>query len=94
MSIEQPEKTAPPMASSQAMKEKSGQRVMNNRLSGKIVEIYVSEGSTKGKILVDGSYLHVPLFLIMNARVGDHVLIDAGIAIRKIEKNPSVAHVV
>ncbi|HUN65004.1 MAG TPA: HypC/HybG/HupF family hydrogenase formation chaperone [Bacteroidota bacterium] len=64
-----------------------------NRMSGRIVEIYVSEGSTKGKVLVDGSYLHIPLFLIMNARVGDHVIIDAGIAIKKIEKNPSVAHV-
>lgn len=66
---------------------------MNDRMSGKIVEIYVSEGSTKGKVLVDGSHIHVPLFLIMNARVGDHVLIESGIAIRKIEKNPNVAHV-
>jgi hydrogenase maturation factor len=70
-----------------------GQHVMNNRMSGKIVEIYVNEGSTRGKVLVDGSYLHVPLFLIMNAHVGDHVVIDAGIAIRKIDKNPSVAHI-
>ncbi len=54
---------------------------MNHRMSGEIVEIYVREGSTMAKVLVDGSYFHVPLFLLLTARVGDHVIVDAGIAV-------------
>ncbi len=53
-------------------------------MKGEIIEIYVKEGSTMGKILVDGSYFHVPLLLLLNAKVGDTVLIDAGIAISKV----------
>ncbi len=54
---------------------------MDQRMKGEIVEILVKDGSTVAKVLVDGSYLQVPLLLLMNAKVGDFVIIDAGIAI-------------
>ncbi len=60
-----------------------------NPMKGEIVEIYVKEGSTVGKVLVDGSYFHVPLLLLLNARVGDQVLIDAGIALSKVPDKQS-----
>jgi len=50
-------------------------------LTGEIVEIYLENGSTTAKVRVDGSYITVPLLLLMNARVGDHLRIDAGIAL-------------
>jgi hydrogenase maturation factor len=58
---------------------------MDHRMKGEIVEIFIRDGSTVAKVRVDGSYLHVPLLLLMNVRVGDHVVIDAGIAISKVE---------
>ena len=50
-------------------------------LKGELIEIYIAEGTTSGKVRVDGSILHVPLLLLMHARVGDEVLVDAGIAL-------------
>ena len=58
---------------------------MDQRLKGEITEIFVEEGSTRAKVLVDGSYLNVPIFLLMNARVGDQIIIDDGIALSKID---------
>ncbi len=55
-------------------------------MKGEIVEILVKDGSTVAKVLVDGSYLQVPLLLLMNAKVGDFVIIDAGIAISKVDR--------
>ncbi len=54
---------------------------MDQRMSGEITEIFVREGSTVAKVRVDGTYFHVPLFLLMSARVGDTVVIDAGVAV-------------
>ena len=59
---------------------------MDHRLKGKITEIFVLDGSTCARVLVDGSYITVPIFLLMNARVGDQIIVDAGIAITKIER--------
>ena len=57
--------------------------------TGEIVEIYVNDGSTTAKVLVDGALVTVPLLLLMNARVGDHILIDAGIALSRVEYHSS-----
>ena len=65
---------------------------MDHRMKGEIVEIYIRDGSTLAKVRVDGSYLNVPLLLLMNARVGDQVVIDAGIALTKIEPRAKSKH--
>ncbi len=54
---------------------------MDQKMTGEITEIYVKDGTTYARVLVDGSYLHVPLYLLMHAQVGDHIIIDAGIAV-------------
>lgn len=59
-------------------------------LKGELIEIYIHDGSTAGKIRVDGSTLHVPLLLLMNARVGDEVLVDAGVAISVAPKRGTI----
>jgi hydrogenase maturation factor len=61
-----------------------GKRTLMHPVTGEIVEIYLKDGSTTAKVRVDGSYITVPLLLLMNARVGDHVLIDAGIALSRV----------
>jgi hydrogenase maturation factor len=63
---------------------------MDHRMKGEIVEIFIKDGSTLARVRVDGSYLEVPLLLLMNARVGDQLIIDAGIAISKIERKSKV----
>lgn len=50
-------------------------------LSGQLVEIFVEEGVPKGKVKIGGAFTKVVLTLVMEARVGDTVLIDSGVAI-------------
>ena len=60
-----------------------------NAVTGKIVDIYVKEGSTTARVQVDDSFTEVPLLLLMNARIGDQILIDAGIAISRMNLQAS-----
>jgi HupF/HypC family. len=57
-----------------------------NVLTGKIVEIYLEDGRTMGKIRVGGAMTNVALMLLMDAKVHDRVLIDSGIALSKIKE--------
>ncbi len=54
---------------------------MDQKMVGEITEIYIKDGSTYARVRVDGSYLHVPLYLLIHAQVGDHIVINAGIAV-------------
>ena len=54
-----------------------------NLVSGVIEEIYVQEGMTMGKVSVRGPSLKVPLIFLMDARVGDTIVIESGVAISK-----------
>ena len=56
-----------------------------NVLTGEVVEIYVEEGKAMGKVNIGGAFVRVALMLLIDARVGDRVLIDSGVAISKIE---------
>ena len=56
-----------------------------NLLSGQIEEIYVHEGMTMGKINVRGALLNVSLTFLMDAKVGDTILIESGVAISKTD---------
>ena len=57
-----------------------------NIITGKIEEIFVSEGMTMGKVSVRGAYLRVPLTFLMSAEVGDTIVIESGVAISKSEQ--------
>lgn len=55
-----------------------------NRRTGTLVEIFVEEASTMGKIRNDdGTTAIVSLVLIMNARVGDRLLSEGAIALSR-----------
>lgn len=56
-----------------------------NLITGKIVEIYVEEGVTKAKVSISGAHTRVALTLLMNARVGDQILIESGVAISRLD---------
>ncbi len=56
-----------------------------NVLTGKIVEIYLEDGRTMGKVRVGGALTNVALMLLMNAKVHDRVVIDSGMALSKIK---------
>jgi hydrogenase maturation factor len=61
-----------------------------NLITGYIEEIYVQEGTTIGKVNVRGAYLKVPLTFLLDARVGDTILIESGVAISKThQEEPS-----
>lgn len=56
-----------------------------NLVSGEIVEIYIDERTTMGKVRVGGVFLRVPLFFLPETKVHDSVLIASGVAISTIE---------
>lgn len=56
-----------------------------NLLSGQIEEIYVHDGMTMGRVSVRGAFLKVSLTFLMDAKIGDTILIESGVAISKTE---------
>ena len=50
-------------------------------LTGDIIEIYSDTWTTMAKVRVGGDYIHVPLQFLPNAKVGDRILIEGGVAI-------------
>jgi hydrogenase maturation factor len=56
-----------------------------NLLSGQIEEIYVQDGMAMGKVSVRGVLLKVSLTFLMDAKIGDTILIESGVAISKTE---------
>ena len=56
-----------------------------NLVSGEIIEIYVRDATTMAKVSVKGAFVHVPLLLLPDAKVGDQILIESGVAISKVE---------
>jgi hydrogenase maturation factor len=48
---------------------------------GTIREVYLEQGVAKARVHASGTTLRVPLTLMMEARVGDEILVDSGIAI-------------
>ena len=60
-----------------------------NILTGQIEEIFVKEGMTMGKVCVRGAYVKVPLTFLMEAKVGDRIVIESGVAISKSDQEQS-----
>jgi hydrogenase maturation factor len=59
-----------------------------NIVSGEIREIYVKDGTTMARVNVKGAVVHVPVIFLPDARVGDNVLIESGVAISIIQPEP------
>lgn len=58
-----------------------------NLLSGQIEEIYVADGTTMGRVRVGHAFLRVPLTFLIEAHIGDTVLVESGVAISRVEPN-------
>jgi hydrogenase maturation factor len=56
-----------------------------NLFSGRIEEIYVQDGMTMGRINVRGAFISVSLTFLMEAKIGDTILAESGVAISKTE---------
>jgi hydrogenase maturation factor len=56
-----------------------------NPVSGRIVEIYIEGGTTKAKVSVGGAHVRVMMTFLMDARVGDEVLIESGLALSTLK---------
>jgi len=54
-------------------------------LTGEIVEIYADTWTLMAKVRVGGAFMHVPLHFLPNAKAGDRVLIEGGVAIAIVE---------
>jgi hydrogenase maturation factor len=57
-----------------------------NLVTGRIVEIYIEGGTTKAKVNVGGALFKVVMTLLMDARVGDNVLVDSGVALSTMQQ--------
>ena len=55
-------------------------------VTGKIIDIYLDGGSAKAEVRVGGKTVRVPLTLLMEARVGDIVVVQSGMAVAKAGK--------
>jgi len=60
-----------------------------NLVKGEIDDIYVESGTTMAKVRVHGAYLRVPVTFLIDAKVGDTILIESGVAISKVESEYS-----
>ena len=64
-----------------------------NEVTGKLVELYIENGTTMGKVNVGSAYRCVPMFFILDAKIGDTVLIEAGIAISVYQQEEETEYV-
>jgi hydrogenase maturation factor len=66
-----------------------------NLVTGRITEIYIEGGTTKAKVSVGGAQFKVVMTLLMDACVGDEVLVDSGVALSTVRQidTKEVSHV-
>jgi len=56
-----------------------------NLVSGEIVEIYIEDGAAVARVSVRGAVTHASLMFLPEARVGDTILMESGVAISKVQ---------
>lgn len=56
-----------------------------NLVSGQIEEIYIEGGTTVGRIRVGHAIIRVPLTVLIDAHVGDTIIVESGVAISRVE---------
>lgn len=57
-----------------------------NLITGRVTEIYIEGGTTRAKVSVGGAQFSVVMTLLMDARVGDEILVDGGVAISRVDQ--------
>lgn len=67
-----------------------------NLMTGEIVEILVEDGVPTARISIGGAYTRASLAVLRHAKVGDTVLVEAGVAIATVttdhaKENPHVS---
>jgi hydrogenase maturation factor len=62
-----------------------------NLISGRIVEIYREGGVPKAKVSIGGAHTSVPLTLLMDAQVGDEIVIGSGVALSRVVEKEEVS---
>jgi hydrogenase maturation factor len=53
-------------------------------ITGEIVEVYPDGQNLMARVCVAGAFMRVPVILLPDVKVGDHVLIESGVAIAKV----------
>jgi len=56
-----------------------------NLVYGRVVAMFPEDGMLAGKVRVGGAFKRVSLDLLVDARIGDRVLICDGVAISRVE---------
>ena len=56
-----------------------------NLVSGEIVEIYIEDGTAVARVSVRGAVTRASLMFLPEARVGDTILMESGVAISKVQ---------
>jgi hydrogenase maturation factor len=56
-----------------------------NLVTGEIVDIYLDTWTKMAKVRVNGAFIRVPLLLLPDAKVGDRVLVEGGVAIAVVK---------
>jgi hydrogenase maturation factor len=56
-------------------------------LTGEIVEIYSDTWTTMAKVRVDGAFMRVPLQFLSDAKVGDRIMVEGGVAIAIVHES-------
>jgi hydrogenase maturation factor len=54
-------------------------------MTGEIIDIYLDTWTKMAKVRVNGAFIRVPLLLLPDAQVGDHVLVEGGVAIAVVK---------
>lgn len=55
-----------------------------NIVSGEIDEIFIEDGAPMAKMKIEGTTVRVSLMFLTEARVGDTILIESGLAISNV----------
>jgi hydrogenase maturation factor len=58
-------------------------------LTGRIEQIYAESGLLMGKVNVRGAFIRVPLTFVSDARIGDIVVIESGVAVARTDRDPA-----
>ncbi|MBI3994857.1 MAG: HypC/HybG/HupF family hydrogenase formation chaperone [Nitrospirae bacterium] len=56
-----------------------------NPVTGEIVELYPDGWTNMAKVRVNGVFIRVPMLLLPEAQVGDHVLVEGGVAVAVVK---------
>lgn len=56
-----------------------------NLVTGRILELYIEGGITRARVNVGGAQFRVVMTFLMDARVGDSILVDSGVAISTVQ---------